>query len=88
MLHPQLIIDFDKKGKLAAIEFLDTIQLMTINPLLCPELFKKIKEVDIIISENQNYRVILLSFNINGKVIQEKLPLFAFDCYEENFAKI
>ena len=79
MIHPQLIIDFDLDEHLVALEFLNTGQLRVLNPNLTKEFFKKLKEVEVVVSACEGYRAIFLSFEINGEVIQEKLPLFAFD---------
>lgn len=79
MIHPNLVIDFDENDQLVAIEFLDTSQLQVMNPLLSKEFFKDLKEVEVIIETRDMYRVAMLSFEINGQKVLEKVSLFEFE---------
>ena len=78
MVLPQLVIDFDKNKRLVAVEFLDTEMLRALNPLLTKKFLGKIEEVEVSVKKHGQHLIIGLAFRHDGRLIEEKLPLFSF----------
>ncbi|MBS3172442.1 DUF2283 domain-containing protein [Candidatus Woesearchaeota archaeon] len=78
-----IIFDVDKNEKIVGIEIFYASELFqALNKEINKEILGILKEIKVSIDRYRDYIIILVGFEVKGKMIKEKLPMISMKEYE------
>jgi uncharacterized protein YuzE len=78
-----IVIDIDKNNNLAGLEIFNASEFFKLlNKKITKKVLEDMKNVKISIQTYRNYVLIAIGFQIDGKLVEEKLPAVSLKEYE------